>query len=228
MNPVMVKRIGDVALAIAGLLIASPVLVVTAAAIRVTMGSPVLFRQVRPGLGGKPFTLWKFRTMRPALDPADETRYGDRLTRLGGWLRRTSIDELPQLFNVIRGDLSLVGPRPLLMEYLPLYDERQARRHEVPPGITGWAQVNGRDSISMERRFEYDVWYVDNWSLRLDAQIMWRTVRYVASGSGVGRDGAPLEPDWEGNKTTAFVDGTDLLEATEGISGRDRRYEEAD
>ena len=174
------KRGLDVVVALAGLMILSPLLLVVALLVRLTLGSPVLFRQRRPGLGGRPFTLYKFRTMW-APGPGRE---GDeaRLTRLGGVLRDLSLDELPELWNVLRGDMSLVGPRPLLMEYLPLYTPEQARRHEVRPGITGWAQVNGRNAISWEQKFAHDVWYVDHRSGRLDLAILARTPRVLFRG----------------------------------------------
>jgi len=160
------KRGLDVVGAACCLVASAPVLAASAAAIRLTMGAPVLFRQVRPGLAGRPFTLVKFRTMGPA-QAHDGPRLSDaeRLTAVGRLLRRTSLDELPQLWNVLRGEMSLVGPRPLLIDYLEHYTRRQARRHEVRPGITGWAQVNGRQDIPFSRRLELDVWYVENWSL---------------------------------------------------------------
>ena len=157
------KRILDVSLSTAGLLLTLPIIAVTALAIRAALGSPILFAQERPGRDGHPFVLYKFRSM-TAGRAHDGTLLDDeaRLTKLGMWLRKLSLDELPQLWNVLKGDMSLVGPRPLLMEYLPLYSERQARRHEVRPGITGWAQVKGRNALSWEERFELDVWYVDH------------------------------------------------------------------
>ncbi|MFY0580965.1 sugar transferase [Cystobacter fuscus] len=161
------KRCIDRLAAAVGLVCLSPVMATTALVIRATMGGPVLFRQVRPGRGGKTFQLVKFRTMLDALD-ADGQPLPDeqRLTRVGKFLRATSLDELPQLWNVLRGDMSLVGPRPLLVEYLPRYSAEQARRHDVLPGITGWAQVNGRNALGWKERFELDVWYVDHWSRR--------------------------------------------------------------
>jgi lipopolysaccharide/colanic/teichoic acid biosynthesis glycosyltransferase len=194
LSAALLKRVLDVGLAIAGLFLTLPILGATALAIRVTMGSLVLFTMVRPGLAGKPFVLLKFRTMRPAIGAEDEIRYAERVTLLGGWLRRTSLDEIPQMFDVIWGELSLVGPRPLLMDYFQLHDSRQARRHNVRAGITVRAQINGRDSISMDQRFEYDVWYVDNWSLWRDAEIIARTVWCVISRHGVGRDDTSIEP----------------------------------
>lgn len=171
------KRALDVCAASAALLLLSPLLAVLALAVRAKLGSPVLFRQARPGLRGAPFTILKFRTMTDAR--CDEGALLDdrnRTTGLGLFLRRTSLDELPQLINVLRGEMSLVGPRPLLMKYLPLYSPRQKRRHETRPGITGWAQVNGRNAITWAEKFERDVWYVENQSLRLDLLILWRTV----------------------------------------------------
>lgn len=195
-----IKRAVDVTIASAGLALTSPVLVVIALAIRICLGRPVLFRQQRPGAHGAPFTLYKFRTMRDATDrqgrplPDDE-----RLTRLGRFLRRFSLDEIPQLVNVLRGDLSLVGPRPLLVEYLPLYTPEQARRHEMQPGITGWAQVNGRNAISWEQKFAYDVWYIDHWSLWLDLRILGRTVFQVLRGQGIASDGVATMPVFTGS-----------------------------
>jgi sugar transferase EpsL len=180
-----IKRSLDIALASAGLVALSPVLVGAAAAIALSMGRPVLFRQPRPGRGGEPFTIYKFRTM---IEPRPgETRYlsdGARVTRLGAFLRKTSIDELPELWNVLVGDMSLVGPRPLLMEYLPKYTPEQQRRHDVRPGITGWAQVNGRQLIPFSKRLELDVWYVDHRSLALDLKILLETIKQAAVGHG--------------------------------------------
>lgn len=186
----MLKRSFD--LACAALLLAAllPAMLLVALAIRLRMGSPVLFRQERPGLGGRLFIVYKFRTMRLATDARGEPLPdGERLTALGAFLRRTSLDELPQLFNVLRGDMSLVGPRPLLVEYLPLYSARQARRHDVRPGITGWAQVNGRNATSWPQRFELDLWYVEHAGFGLDLKILWLTVAKVFSGAGVSQPG---------------------------------------
>jgi len=163
------------------------------------LGSPILFRQERPGRHGRPFTLYKFRSMRTAGEGAAPLSEAERLTRLGAFLRRTSLDELPELWNVLRGDMSLVGPRPLLMEYLPLYTPEQARRHHVRPGITGWAQINGRNAISWEEKFRLDVWYVDHRSLSLDLRILLLTIRRVLSGHGIN------EP---GQATVTFFRGT--------------------
>jgi lipopolysaccharide/colanic/teichoic acid biosynthesis glycosyltransferase len=192
----MAKRVTDLVGAAVLLVVLSPVLAIVAIAVRVTMGSPVLFRQVRPGRDGRPFTLVKFRTMTDTRD-GDGTKLPDaaRLTALGKFLRRTSLDELPELGNVITGAMSLVGPRPLLMEYLPLYDAEQRRRHEVRPGITGWAQVNGRNALTWEEKLALDVWYVDHRSYKLDCTIIGRTVREVVSGHGVSAPGhETMEP----------------------------------
>jgi lipopolysaccharide/colanic/teichoic acid biosynthesis glycosyltransferase len=194
-----VKRAFDLVVAGAALVGLSPLLLAIGVIVRITLGHPVLFRQVRPGLHGRPFTLLKFRTMRTLESGAADTRDAERLTGLGMFLRRTSLDELPELWNVLQGDMSLVGPRPLLMEYLPLYTPEQARRHEVLPGITGWAQVNGRNAISWEEKFRLDVWYVDHRSLRLDLTILARTVARVLSGEGIS------EP---GQATVTFFRGT--------------------
>jgi sugar transferase EpsL len=191
-----VKRALDITLASVALVLLSPVLAVVWVLVRLRMGSPVLFRQERPGRHGRPFEMAKFRTMTDARDAdGDLLPDADRLTALGQWLRRSSIDELPELLNVLAGDMSLVGPRPLLMQYLPLYSPEQARRHEVRPGITGWAQVNGRNAVSWPEKFELDVWYVDHRSTKLDFEIMWKTVSQVVGGRGVSADGhATMEP----------------------------------
>lgn len=181
-----IKRIADICLAACGLIPAFPVMLCTAAAVRVTMGPPVLFRQTRTGLNGRLFTLYKFRTMNDARDEKGEPLPdSERLTPIGRFIRRTSLDELPQLINVLKGEMSLVGPRPLLVEYLDRYSAEQNRRHEVKPGITGWTQVNGRNAMSWEEKFRHDVWYVDNWSLALDAKILLMTVVKTIKGEGV-------------------------------------------
>jgi sugar transferase EpsL len=192
----VLKRAIDVVGASAALVVLSPLLAVVAVLVRLRMGPPVLFRQQRPGRDGRPFLMAKFRTMTDRRDAAGELLPdAERLTALGRWLRRTSIDELPELLNVVHGDMSLVGPRPLLMEYLPLYSPEQARRHEVRPGITGWAQVNGRNAVTWEEKFALDVWYVDHRSTRLDLEILGKTVRQVFSGHGVSAPGhATMEP----------------------------------
>jgi len=180
------KRLIDVGIALAGLVVLSPLIGVVALAIRLRMGRPVLFRQDRPGYRARPFILMKFRSMRGEFDASGRTLpERDRVTKFGSFLRQTSLDELPQLWNVLKGDMSLVGPRPLLMEYLPRYNAEQARRHEVRPGLTGWAQVCGRHSLSWEDRFALDVWYIDNWSLRLDFRIMMLTIPKMFGGAAV-------------------------------------------
>lgn len=186
----MIKRLFDISVALTALVLLAPLLVLLAALIRLKLGSPVLFRQVRPGLYGAPFQMIKFRTMRDAVDQAGKPLPdAERLSRFGLLLRSTSLDELPELWNVLRGDMSLVGPRPLLMEYLPLYSPEQRRRHEVRPGITGWAQVNGRNAISWEEKFRLDVWYVDNRSFFLDLRILALTIRKVFVREGISGQG---------------------------------------
>jgi sugar transferase EpsL len=184
------KRLFDILVAASLLLLTLPLMLVTALAVRWALGVPVLLRQKRPGLGGMPFEFFKFRTMTEERDGAGGLLPDERrLTPFGRWLRMTSLDELPQLFNVLKGDMSLVGPRPLLMEYLPLYSPLQARRHEVRPGITGWAQVNGRNALSWDERFRLDVWYVDNRSLLLDLRILLLTVLRVFQARGITQPG---------------------------------------
>jgi sugar transferase EpsL len=185
----MTKRVLDLLAALLLLVLLSPVLLVTALAVRFFLGSPVLFRQVRPGLNQRPFTLFKFRSMRDLPPGSPPLSDPERLTRFGRMLRSSSLDELPELVNVLRGDMSLVGPRPLLMQYLPLYSPEQARRHDVRPGITGWAQINGRNALSWEAKFEMDVWYVDHQSLWLDLRILALTVWQVISRRGILPDG---------------------------------------
>jgi lipopolysaccharide/colanic/teichoic acid biosynthesis glycosyltransferase len=186
----LIKRTLDVCVAALALAILAPVLAAIALAVRLRLGSPVLFRQERPGLGARPFTMVKFRTMLDGLDkdgvPLPDER---RLTSFGRALRSTSLDELPELWNVLKGDMSLVGPRPLLMEYLPLYTPEQARRHEVRPGITGWAQVNGRNALSWEEKFRLDTWYVDNHGILLDIRILWLTLVNVMRRDGISAAG---------------------------------------
>ncbi len=184
----VIKRLIDMTAAGFGLLLAWPVLAVVAILIRWNMGSPILFRQTRPGLATMPFTLLKFRSMRDSVDKDGQPLPdGQRITKLGLWIRRLSLDELPQLWNVFVGKMSLIGPRPLLVEYLPLYNERQAHRHDVRPGITGWAQVKGRNAISWEQKFECDVWYVENLSFLLDVKIMTMTVWKVFRSEGISQ-----------------------------------------
>lgn len=199
------KRLMDFVLALVGLILLSPVLAVVAVLVRRSMGSPVFFVHERPGLHGRPFRMVKFRTMRdPTPEEAASGRDGARITPLGRTLRKTSLDELPELWNVLKGDMSLVGPRPLLMSYLTLYSPRQARRHEVRPGITGWAQVNGRNAVSWEEKFEMDVWYVENRNLILDLKILFLTVlAVVAPGrNGIEASAAETMPRFTGSNTS--------------------------
>lgn len=164
------------------------------------MGSPVLFRQVRPGIDGKPFEMVKFRTMKDAIDAqGNPLPDAERLTSFGQFLRSSSLDELPELWNVLKGDMSLVGPRPLLMEYLPLYSAEQYRRHDVRPGVTGWAQINGRNTLSWKEKFALDVWYVDNRSLWLDIKILFLTIKKVVVRDGISADGEATMSRFEGN-----------------------------
>ncbi len=195
----MLKRLFDLLLSLFLIVLFSPAFLILAVLIRAKMGTPVLFKQKRPGLKGKPFYLYKFRSMRDLFDEngqllADEKR----LTVLGSKLRKYSLDELPQLFNVLKGELSFVGPRPLLMAYLERYNEEQARRHEVKPGITGWAQVNGRNAVSWEEKFAMDVWYVDNQSFALDLKILWMTLIKVLKAEGISGEGAATMPEFMG------------------------------
>jgi lipopolysaccharide/colanic/teichoic acid biosynthesis glycosyltransferase len=194
------KRLLDLALTLPLLFLSLPFMAVVAVGIAMTMGCPVVFTQPRPGFKGRRFDFLKFRTMRSDVGPdgallPDE----ERLTWFGNLLRKTSLDELPQLFNVLAGELSLVGPRPLLMEYLPRYSPEQMRRHDVPPGITGWAQVNGRNSISWTEKFALDVWYVDHWSLSLDVLILFRTLAAVVKRTGISHQGSVTMPKFMGN-----------------------------
>ncbi len=197
------KRLFDVMVSAAALVLLSPVMLATAAAVRLAMGSPILFRQTRPGIGGEPFELVKFRTMRNAFDRNGEPLSdAQRLTRFGRFLRASSLDELPQLLNVLRGEMSLVGPRPLLMHYLPLYSPEQARRHEVRPGITGWTQVNGRNSLSWEDKFRLDVWYVDHRSFGLDLKILLLTALQLFKPRGISAAGHETMPLFQGSPRT--------------------------
>ena len=197
----MIKRLFDILASACGLLLLSPVIAIVAWLISRKLGSPVLFRQVRPGLNGKPFEMVKFRTMRDALD-ADGNPLPDaeRMTPFGSFLRSSSLDELPELWNVLKGDMSLVGPRPLLMEYLPLYSPEQYRRHEVRPGVSGWAQVNGRNALSWEEKFKLDVWYVDNRSLWLDLKVIFLTLKKVVVREGISAEGEVTMAKFTGAK----------------------------
>lgn len=193
------KRLFDLLLTVPGLVVISPLIVLIAVAVALVHGFPILFRQRRPGYRGEPFTLYKFRTMREARDPSGELLADEaRLTGLGRLLRSLSLDELPELVNVLRGEMSLVGPRPLLMQYLERYTAEQARRHEVLPGLTGWAQVNGRNAVSWEDKFRFDVWYVDHWSLWLDVKILALTLWKVLSREGISQAGHATAPEFMG------------------------------
>ena len=186
----MLKRLLDIVIASSALVLLSPVYAFVAYKVRKNLGSPVLFRQVRPGLNGKPFEMIKFRSMKDAVDAQGHSLPdSERLPPFGQMLRSSSLDEMPELWNVIKGEMSIVGPRPLLMEYLPLYNEQQAKRHNVRPGITGYAQVNGRNAISWEKKFELDTWYVENRSLWLDFKIMLKTVQKVLSNDDISAEG---------------------------------------
>jgi sugar transferase EpsL len=197
------KRILDFAAALILSLGLSPLFLILALLIRRRLGSPVLFRQLRPGYREKIFTVYKFRTMTNETDPQGQPLPDEqRLTRLGQWIRSLSLDELPQLFNVLVGNLSLVGPRPLLIEYLDRYSPEQSRRHEVKPGITGWAQINGRNAISWEEKFQLDVWYVDHWSLFLDIKILWITLEKVFKREGISQEGRATMEVFMGSKPT--------------------------
>jgi len=197
----LAKRAFDFAAAMLGLVIFAPVLAAVTVAVRWSIGRPVFFVQRRPGRDGRPFGIVKFRTMRDAVgDDGKPLPDAERLTRLGRFLRATSLDELPELWNVLKGDMSLVGPRPLLMEYLPLYTPEQARRHEVRPGITGWAQVNGRNAITWEEKFKLDVWYVDHRSFWLDLKILWLTLWQVVRRDGISHAGHDTMPFFRGSK----------------------------
>lgn len=196
----MIKRCFDLAASLVALLSLFPVMLATAILVRIKLGSPVFFRQTRPGRNGKPFQMIKFRTMLDAVDEQGKPLPdSERMTSFGQFLRSSSLDELPELWNVLKGDMSLVGPRPLLMEYLPLYSEQQYRRHEVRPGVTGWAQVNGRNALSWEDKFKLDVWYVDNRSLWLDLKILFLTVKKVLVRDGISGEGEVTMSKFNGN-----------------------------
>ena len=194
------KRLFDIFVSAGALIVLSPLMVCLALLIRVKLGAPVLFSQVRPGLNTGPFRMYKFRSMTNARDAHGSLLPdAERLTPFGKFLRASSLDELPELFNILRGDMSLVGPRPLLMGYLPLYSARQARRHEVRPGLTGWAQVNGRNALSWDEKFELDVWYVENRSFALDLKILWLTRLTVIRRKGISSDGHATMPPFTGS-----------------------------
>ena len=202
----MLKRAFDIAASTSALVVLSPVLAITAYKVKKELGSPVLFRQTRPGLHGKPFEMIKFRTMKDATDKeGNALPDSERLTEFGKKLRASSLDELPELWNVLKGDMSLVGPRPLLMEYLPLYNAEQAKRHNVRPGVTGYAQVNGRNSLSWEDKFKLDTWYVEHQSLWLDMKILLKTVKKVIIKDGISAEGEATMTKFTGTKFTGTV-----------------------
>jgi sugar transferase EpsL len=193
------KRIFDLILATTGILVLSPLFLLIAVAIWLRYGTPIIFQQKRPGYQGNPFLIYKFRTMTAERDAQNNVLPDDlRITRLGRFLRSSSLDELPELINVIRGEMSLVGPRPLLMQYLDRYSPNQARRHEVVPGITGWAQVNGRNALSWEEKFDLDIWYVDHWSLFLDIKIIFLSVIKVLRREGINQPGQATAEEFMG------------------------------
>ncbi len=195
------KRIFDLTLTITGLILISPILLIVAVLVFVFHGYPILFRQQRPGYKGMPFFIYKFRTMTNRVDAQGGLLPdAERLTRLGRFLRSTSLDELPELFNILRGDLSLVGPRPLLMQYLPLYSPEQMRRHDTLPGITGWAQINGRNDITWSEKFRLDLWYVDHWSFWLDIKILLLTIWKVFKREGISQEGEATTTYFMGNE----------------------------
>jgi len=197
----MLKRAFDIAASTSALIVLSPVLAITAYKVKKELGSPVLFRQTRPGLHGKPFEMIKFRTMKDATDKeGNALPDSERLTEFGKKLRASSLDELPELWNVLKGDMSLVGPRPLLMEYLPLYNAEQAKRHNVRPGVTGYAQVNGRNSLSWEDKFKLDTWYVEHQSLWLDMKILLKTVKKVIIKDGISAEGEATMTKFTGSR----------------------------
>jgi lipopolysaccharide/colanic/teichoic acid biosynthesis glycosyltransferase len=197
----MLKRLFDIVSATVGLLLLAPVILIVAWQVKRKLGSPIFFRQTRPGLDGKPFEMIKFRSMRDAYDSESKLLPdSERLTSFGRFLRSSSLDELPGLWNVLRGDMSIVGPRPLRTDYLPLYNDHQARRHEVRPGVTGWAQINGRNSISWEEKFDLDVWYIDNRSLLFDLRIVFLTVKKVLVREGIDNQEDVPMPRFTGKK----------------------------
>lgn len=202
-----IKRLFDVISSIAGLIVISPLLVVLAVLVRFKLGSPILFRQQRPGLGGKAFVIYKFRTMTDQCDASGNLLPDEqRLPAFGRFLRSTSFDELPELFNVLKGDMSIVGPRPLMMKYLSRYSPEQARRHEAKPGITGWAQINGRNAISWEDKFKLDVWYVDNWTFWLDMKIILKSIWMVIAKEGITQQGRATMDEFMGTPQNDTVE----------------------
>lgn len=201
------KRLFDLAVGCTTLIVLSPLLLMTAVLVWRFLGRPILFQQRRPGFLGRPFFIYKFRTMTDALDAEGKLLPDEqRLNAFGRFLRSTSLDELPELFNVVRGEMSLVGPRPLRMRYLDHYSSEQARRHHVRPGITGWAQVNGRNALTWEEKFRLDVWYVDNQSLRLDLKILWMTMQQVLKREGISAEGYATMPEFLGSQGKGIKD----------------------
>ncbi len=197
----MLKRLFDVFVSASVLIVFSPLIVFLAFKVRKNLGSPILFEQTRPGLDGEPFKMIKFRTMKDAVDKdGNPLPDSERMTAFGNRLRDSSLDELPELWNVLKGEMSLVGPRPLLMQYLPLYSKEQARRHNVRPGVTGWAQINGRNAISWEDKFKLDTWYVDNHSFILDIKILFLTVKKVLVKEGISAEGHVTIEPFKGNR----------------------------
>jgi len=195
------KRIFDIVLSLIGLLVLSPIIIIIAILIYLKLGTPIFFKQDRPGLKGNLFRMYKFRTMLDKIDSSGTSLPDeDRLTKFGKLLRSTSLDELPELFNVLKGEMSIVGPRPLLKSYLPLYNDRQKRRHDVKPGITGWAQINGRNAISWNEKFELDVWYVENHNLLLDIKVILMTIKKVIIRDGINADGQATMSAFKGNE----------------------------
>jgi lipopolysaccharide/colanic/teichoic acid biosynthesis glycosyltransferase len=195
------KRLMDLCAAAGGLAVLSPFLLVLAALIKLTSPGPVVFKQPRPGKGAKIFDIYKFRTMREAKDKRGRPLPdGQRMTGVGNFMRKLSLDEIPELWNVLKGDMSLIGPRPLLVQYLDRYSPEEARRHETKPGITGWAQVNGRNAITWEQKFAYDIWYVDHWSLRLDIKILFLTVNKVLRSEGISQPGHATMEEFQGHR----------------------------
>jgi sugar transferase EpsL len=225
MNPLpssmpLSKRLLDLLLTLLSLLVLSPFLLVIALLVRVYHGKPILFQQLRPGYQGKPFSIYKFRTMRDERDAQGNLLPDEqRLTRLGRLLRSTSLDELPELFLVLRGEMSLVGPRPLLMQYLPRYSREQARRHEVLPGITGWAQVNGRNALTWQDKFRLDVWYVDHWSLGLDVRILLLTIWKAISREGINQPGHATAEEFMGNEEEIPLASTPTTHSVDNGAG---------
>lgn len=202
-----IKRLFDIISSMAGLIVISPLLVVLAVLVRLKLGSPILFCQPRPGLGGKAFVIYKFRTMTDQRDASGNLLPDEqRLPAFGRFLRSTSFDELPELLNVLKGDMSIVGPRPLMMKYMGRYSPEQARRHEVKPGITGWAQINGRNAVSWEDKFKLDVWYVDNWTFWLDMKIIFKSIWMVIAREGITQQGRATMDEFMGTPQNNTVE----------------------